>query len=101
LKKYVQNFEFGDFVIDESDDLQSKKNETGSVRIDFSRSVIFNLFQRVLQEEIRFFTKNLIGFLFNDHFFYDKTTKLAKTQKNPQKLIKPLHKKVSHDFFEP
>ena len=58
-KNNVRNFEFGDFVIDESDDLQSKKNETGSVRIDFSRSVIFNLFQRVLQEEIHFFTKTV------------------------------------------
>ena len=28
-----------------------------SVRIDFSRSVIFDLFQRVLQDEINFFTK--------------------------------------------
>ena len=56
-KKLVPNLHFWAKSFRHSDDLQSNLFFPRSVRIDFSRSVIFNLFQLVLLEEIRFFTK--------------------------------------------
>ena len=58
-KKYVQNFDFFDFVLRHSDDLQSNLFFPRSVRTDFSRSVVFNLVQRDLLKEIRFFKKKI------------------------------------------
>ena len=59
-KKLVPNLHFWAKFFRHFDDLQSNLFFPRSVRIGFSRSVILNLVQRVLQEEIRFFTKKVI-----------------------------------------
>ena len=56
----VPNLHFWAKCFSHFDDLQSNLFFPRSVRIDFSRSVVFNLVQRDLQEEIRFFTRNPI-----------------------------------------
>ena len=71
-KKMVPNLHFWARSFRHFDDLQSNLFFPRSVRIDFSRSVIFNLFQRVLPEEIRFFIQNLIGFFLRPFFSTEK-----------------------------
>ena len=56
-KKLVSNFHFWAKSACHFDDLQSNLFFPRSIRIDFSRSVIFNLVRRVLQEEIHFFVR--------------------------------------------
>ena len=65
------------------DDLQSNLFFPRSVRIDFSRSVVFNLVQRDLQEEIRFFTR--------------KVTKKV-TKKNPKKTDEKITLRLKIQF---
>ena len=55
-KKMVPNLHFWAKSFRHFDDLQSNLFFPRSVRIDFSRSVVFNLVQRDLLKEIRFFT---------------------------------------------
>ena len=58
-KKLVPNLHFWAKSFRHFDDLQSNLFFPRSVRTDFSRSVVFNLLQRDLQEEIRFFTRKV------------------------------------------
>ena len=71
-KKLVPNLHFWAKCFSHFDDLQSNLFFPRSVRIDFSRSVIFNLFRRVLPEEIRFFARNLIEFFLRPFFPTEK-----------------------------
>ena len=58
-KKMVPNLHFWAKCFSHFDDLQSNLFFPRSVRTDFSRSVVFNLVQRDLLKEIRFFTKKV------------------------------------------
>ena len=93
-KKSVPNLHFWAKSAGHSDDLQSNLFFPRSIRIDFSRSVIFNLVQRVLPEEIRFFARNLIGFFLRPLFFDGKTSKSFKNRcfTNRQKFSYPVMK---------
>ena len=58
-KKKVPNLHFWAKCFSHFDDLQSNLFFPRSVRTDFSRSVVFNLVQRDLLKEIRFFTRKV------------------------------------------
>ena len=74
-KNLVPNLHFWAKCFSHFDDLQSNLFFPRSVRIDFSRSVVFNLVQRDLLKEIRFYKKSYKK-------SYQKVTKIAKTQKS-------------------
>ena len=76
-KKMVPNLHFWAKCFGHFDDLQSNLFFPRSVRIDFSRSVVFYSVQRDLLKEIRFFTKKS----------YQKSYRNGKKHKNLHKTV--------------
>ena len=90
-KNMTQIFDFWDFVSRNLTIYNRNIFFPRSVRIDFSRSVTSNLFQRDLQGEIRSFTRNLNGFFFFATTFTDENVKILHkpTFYKSKKIIRP------------
>ena len=95
-KKIVPNLHFWVKRFGHFDDLQSNLFFPRSIRIDFSRSVIFNLVRRVLQEEIHFFIRKTQK---TQLFSAKKRQNRSKLEKSPSRSKSGPRKKFRMTFF--